>query len=137
MDRLPIIAVKLLLGLFVIAFLASLYFETIVPLVRRGDYLRLTATSLGLVIIVAGLTLLVRSLLTLIFPRPQASRERAEADRRIGKRLEEIKSSRSYLHKLRLYLSNIRDATGFLASPLMWFLLGWILVLLGSYLINL
>ncbi len=129
--------VKLFLGLFVVAFLASLYFETIAPLARRGDYLGLAATSSGLVIIIAGLTLLVRSLLTLLSPQSWASRERAEAWRRMGERLEEAKSSRNCLHRLRLYLSNVRDAVSPLAHPLMWFLLGFILVALGSFLINL
>ncbi|GEM_PF-4283819 len=128
---------KLLLGLFVIAFFASLYFETIVPLARKGDYFRLAATSLGLVAIIFGLILLLRSLLTLFSSQSWASRERDEAWRRVDERLEEIRSSRSYLRKLRLYISNVRDATGFLASPLMWFLLGCVFIALGSYLINL
>ncbi len=128
---------KLLLGLFVIAFFASLYFETIVPLARKGDYFRLAATSLGLVAIIFGLILMLRSLLILLSSQSRTGRERDEAWRRINERLEEIRSSRSYLHKLRLYISNVRDATGFLASPLMWFLLGCIFIALGSYLINL
>ena len=68
--------IKLFLALLVIAFLASLFLETIIPLVRRGDYIRLVATSSGLIMVLLGLFLLLRSLFLLIYIQSRESPER-------------------------------------------------------------
>jgi len=117
-----------------IAFFASLYFETLIPLVREGDYMRILTTSSGILTILLGILFLLLSLRTLLSTSPRSGED---VRQRIKERLEEIKSSQSYLRRLRLYLENLRDATSFLGTPLAWFLVGFLLILLGSYLINL
>lgn len=128
--------IKLFLALLVIAFLASLFLETIIPLVRRGDYIRLVATSSGLIMVLLGLFLLLRSLFILVYIQSRESPEREEAWSRIEERLWEIRSSDNLFRKLKLYLKNVQDAVSFLAAPLVWFLLGMALILIGSYLMN-
>lgn len=125
---------KISVGLLLIAFFASLYFETLIPLVREGDYMRILTTSSGILTILLGILFLLLSLRTLLSTSPRSGED---VRQRIKERLEEIKSSQSYLRRLRLYLENLRDATSFLGTPLAWFLVGFLLILLGSYLINL